>query len=216
MRTTKRLSIAAVVLAAAVAVGCRTAPPEGLIRLDPPRGWQASLERDRASKNDWFRDDPTSPLAEEDRAGFAGLDHWEPDERFHFGGHVSLYAQPERFTIVTTSGQSRECDKVGWVDFTVDGSAQRLQVYHLVDGAGGFFLPFMDATTGTETYPAGRYVDLVGAQGGPYVLDFNSAYNPSCAYGDVDRFACPRTPPENRLSVRIAAGERGFKETVAQ
>ena len=69
----------------------------------------------------------------------------------------------------------------------------------------------MDATTGTETYPAGRYLELFGPPGGPFALDFNRAQNPSCAYGAPERFACPVTPAENRLELRIEAGETGFK-----
>jgi len=76
--------------------------------------------------------------------------------------------------------------------------------------AADLFVPFMDATTGRETYPAGRYVSLEDAGEGRYVLDFNLAFNPSCAYGTPERFQCPRTPAENRLAVAIRAGERGW------
>ena len=84
------------------------------------------------------------------------------------------------------------------------------------EGAADFFLAFTDETTGRETYPAGRYIELDGPPGGPYVLDFNLAYNPYCAYGRPERFACPRTPPENRLSVPIEAGERGYRSEDAE
>ena len=89
-----------------------------------------------------------------------------------------------------------------------------LQVYRLLDlpersGGDGLFLPFKDQTTGKETYAAGRYVDLDGPDDGPFVLDFNLAYNPSCAYGEPERFQCPVTPAENRLPIAVTAGERG-------
>jgi uncharacterized protein (DUF1684 family) len=82
-----------------------------------------------------------------------------------------------------------------------------------MDGyAGGLFLSFRDATSGKETYGAGRYLfdtakgaDL-GGEGGRLVLDFNFAYNPSCSYDP--RWACPLAPPENRLPVAVRAGER--------
>ena len=113
----------------------------------------------------------------------------------------------------------------------VDGLPRRLQVYRLLDtGFGatpeGLLLPFADATAGKETYPSGRYLDVLGPSGeirvvqgvqgrpvavGPFVVDFNRAYNPSCAYGAPERFACPVTPKANRMDVRIEAGERGFK-----
>ena len=68
------------------------------------------------------------------------------------------------------------------------------------------FVPFLDQTSGTETYGAGRYLDIEPDEDGTYALDFNLAYHPSCVY-DV-RFSCPLTPAENRLDTRIEAGER--------
>ncbi len=101
--------------------------------------------------------------------------------------------------------------------FHIDGRPHRLQVYRLADGTGELFLPFQDLTTGGDTYPAGRYLNLIpSSQTGPYELDFNLAYNPSCAYGGAERFACPVTPPENRLDVRVAAGERGRHDVQLQ
>jgi uncharacterized protein (DUF1684 family) len=88
----------------------------------------------------------------------------------------------------------------------------RLALYWLEAYGGGVFLPFRDETSGTETYGAGRYLlDTVkgadlGEEGGRLVLDFNLAYNPSCAYDP--RWACPLAPPENRLTIPIRAGER--------
>ena len=101
------------------------------------------------------------------------------------------------------------------MSFPLGGEIRALQVYRMLDDppsdAESFLVPFRDKTSGKETYPSGRYVNLEGPPGGPYVLDFNVAYNPSCAYGDVQRFACPVTPSENRLDVRIEAGERGYQ-----
>jgi uncharacterized protein (DUF1684 family) len=168
-------------------------------------------------KDEIFREDPETPLLAADVAAFQGLDYWPATEKFYMAGSINYYDQPEEFTILTTTGKPRSAAKVGRVSFLIDGERHLLQVYRLLDGAkrpgdSGFFVPFMDLTTGTETYPTGRYVDLVGPIGGPYVLDFNTAYNPSCAYGDPGRFVCPVTPQENSLKVRIEAGERGYKK----
>jgi uncharacterized protein (DUF1684 family) len=128
---------------------------------------------------------------------------------------MQVYANPERFEIGTTAGGLRPAERYGQLSFPLDGEVRTLQVYRMLDNPPeaeeSFLVPFRDRTSGKETYPAGRYVNLDGPPGGPYVLDFNVAYNPSCAYGDVQRFACPVTPPENRLDVRIEAGERGFQ-----
>lgn len=85
-------------------------------------------------------------------------------------------------------------------------------MYWLEAYGGGVFLPLADATSGHETYGGGRYLlDTVkgsdlGGEDGRLVLDFNFAYNPSCAYDP--RWACPLTPPANRLGAGIRAGER--------
>ena len=207
-------TVAAVALA--LAAGCTSEPTGSMVRIAPPDPWAATLAEARERKDAYFRADPGSPLLAQDLGAFRGLDYWAPDPRFYFVGQVHLYVTPERFELATTSGEVRPCEKVGWVSFDVDGREQRLQVYRLLDqpeadGGADYFLPFMDATTGGETYPAGRYVELEGPPGGPYVLDFNTASNPWCAYGAVGKYACPVTPAENRLPVRIEAGERGYR-----
>jgi uncharacterized protein (DUF1684 family) len=68
------------------------------------------------------------------------------------------------------------------------------------------FLPFLDATSGSETYGAGRYLDLEPDEDGTYAIDFNLAYHPSCVY--APQYSSPLTPAENRLPIRIEAGER--------
>lgn len=185
-------------------------------RVPPPSSWSSDLSAERAAKDRQFRTDPESPVPEGSREGFSGLDYFPADPAYRFAGWIEHYPQATRFTIVTTNGKPRPCEKIGRVRFAVAGREQTLQVYRLLDndarpGDEGLFLPFADGTTGSETYPAGRYVDLDGPPGGPYVLDFNRAYNPWCAYGAPERFQCPVTPAENRLSVRIEAGERGYR-----
>ena len=103
---------------------------------------------------------------------------------------------------------------VGRVRFEIGGVEQLLTVTWLGGYADGLFLPFRDATNGAETYGAGRYLldtaksaDLGSDVGrGTLLLDFNFAYQPSCAFDP--RWACPLAPPENRLAIRIEAGER--------
>jgi len=104
------------------------------------------------------------------------------------------------------------CTRVGHVQFSMGGRAASLAMYWLEGYGGGLWLPFSDATSGAETYGGGRYLydtikgaDL-GISGADIVLDFNFAYNPSCAYDE--RWSCPLSPPENRLPFAINAGER--------
>jgi len=182
--------------------------------VPPPTSWGRELAEDRKTKDVDFARDPESPIPRASRAAFRGLSYFPADPAWRFAGWVSRYAASERLTVITTNGTSRPCERWGQVTFVRDGDIRTLQVYRLLDqpdrsGGSGLFLPFRDRTTGKDTYPAGRYVDLVGPDGGPFVLDFNRAYNPSCAYGEPERFQCPVTPAENTLAIAVTAGERG-------
>lgn len=197
-------------------VACAPSGSGRMIAVDPPRGWAERIEADRASKDDYFRDNPDSPLLAERRESFAGLDYYPLDPSLRFEGPVHFYPQPQPLTMITTTGQSRPAEKVGWLSFVVGEQVCVLQVYRMLDseprpGVESLFLPFADVTSGEQTYGAGRYVDLVLDRDGDYVLDFNRASNPWCAYGAPERFACPRTPDANRLPVAIEAGERGYE-----
>jgi uncharacterized protein (DUF1684 family) len=194
--------------------------PAGGVSMEPappPSGWEGELSSERADKDQRFREDPESPLLPGDREGFRGLEYWPPDPAYLFLGTIRLHDSPERFEILTTTGKPRPCEKYGSVSFEIGGRRCELQVYRLLDvpdpdAAENLFLPFTDKTSGRESYPAGRYVDLQDAAGGKYLLDFNRAYNPLCAYGAPERFICPATPRENHLPVRLEAGERGYRK----
>jgi uncharacterized protein (DUF1684 family) len=182
--------------------------------VPPPRSWAQEISRDRTARDDAFRKDPDSPLPRAARATFAGLEYYAADPSWRYGGSATAYPTPERLQVVTTGGEVRPCERWGRVTFERDGRVLTLHVYRLLDqpdrpGGEGLFLPFKDATTGKDTYAAGRYVDLEGPDGGPFTLDFNRSYNPSCAYGEPQRFQCPVTPAENTLPIAVTAGERG-------
>jgi hypothetical protein len=185
----------------------------GFTAVPPPPSWSEDLRILRTSRDASFANDPDSPVPEGKRAGFRGLAYFAPDPSWRYAGFIERYKVPERFTIVTTAGKERPCERYGRVRFRRDGRELTLQVYRLLDlperdGGEGLFLPFKDGTTGKQTYAAGRYIDLEGEGDGPFTLDFNRAYAPSCAYGDPQRFQCPVTPPENTLPIRVEAGER--------
>jgi uncharacterized protein (DUF1684 family) len=214
------IGVGARTAAAAVAIvallGCAQESSGLMVAIEPPAEWKGQLLEHRAAKDEEFRSDPETPLRQEYVEGFEGLEYWPPNPDLHFVGRVNLHFEPESFTIISTSGKERPAERAGWIAFEIDGQKMTLQVYRLLDrepeeGSTGFFLPFMDGTTGKESYPAGRYIDLVGPRGGPYIMDFNLAYNPLCAYGSPERYICPVTPAENRLPVRIEAGERGYE-----
>jgi uncharacterized protein (DUF1684 family) len=175
-----------------------------------PLEYSEAVEQFRAEKDAYFKSGPASPLPAAEREGFTGLPYYpvEPDLRFE-GLTLEPYAgdQPSHFQIPTSDGQLRPAHRAGILAFEVDGERRALTAYTL-DTADdeSLFVPFLDQTSGLETYGAGRYLDLDPEEDGTYVLDFNLAYHPSCVYDP--QYSCPLTPAENRLPLRIEAGER--------
>jgi len=164
----------------------------------------------RADKDEYFRTGAGSPLPVGERAGFVGLPYFAVDEALRFDGlMLEPYTgtEPTTFAIPTSDDKLRPAERAGTFRFEVGGVPCSLTGY-IFEGRGteSVFVPFLDGTTGQESYGAGRYLDLEREEDGSYVLDFNLAYHPSCVY-DM-RFSCPLTPAENRLPVRIEAGER--------
>jgi len=167
----------------------------------------------RADKDAYFRTGQGSPVPAAERAAFTGIPYFPLDESFIAEGLVlEPYDgdEPVRFEIPTTDGHLRPAERAGVFSFALRGHQQRLTAFRLASADGGtsetLFVPFLDATSGTETYGAGRYLDLERDDDGTWTLDFNLAYQPSCVYDP--RYSCPLTPPENRLGLRIEAGER--------
>jgi uncharacterized protein (DUF1684 family) len=166
----------------------------------------------RADKDEYFRESHGSPIPETEREAFAGLPYFDVDEELRFEGlelHPYTGNEPTSFQIPTSDGKLRAAERAGTFELELGGATQRLTGFRFADDASdaeSVFLPFLDSTSGAETYGAGRYLDLYPESDGTYVVDFNLAYHPSCVYDP--RFSCPLTPAENRLPVRIEAGER--------
>jgi uncharacterized protein len=174
---------------------------------EPRRGWALWRE----ARDELFRSHPQSPLSDEARSGFSGLEYFAYESAARVVASLSE-APPQRYEILTSTGGSFSFTRFAVATFPLDGETRELELYWLDGYGGGVFLPFRDDTSGGETYGAGRYLlDTVkgadlGMEGDRLILDFNFAYNPSCAYDP--RWACPLAPPPNRLPVRIEAGEK--------
>ena len=164
----------------------------------------------RADKDAFFKASEGSPIPTAERAAFEGLAYFPVDPLLRFDDLTLLPyvgGEPVQFEIPTTDGRLRPAERAGTFRFEVAGAEQALTAYRIAGGDGeSLFVPFLDATSGAETYGAGRYMDLEPEDDGTWSLDFNLAYHPSCVYDA--RFSCPLTPAENRLPVRIEAGER--------
>jgi uncharacterized protein (DUF1684 family) len=175
---------------------------------DPEAGWRMW----RRTRDALYKDHPQTPLDPDQLARFEALPFYPydpalrflvrlapieeaPEERFEAGADGELRMRP----FARTAGLQ-------------DALGGELTLYWLLGYGGGVFLPFADATSGRETYGAGRYLldtiksaDLGSTDDGRAVLDFNFAYNPSCAYSP--RWTCPLAPSTNRLPAPLHAGE---------
>lgn len=167
---------------------------------------------ERISRDEAFRSGMDSPIPEEDRSSFQGLEYYPVNEDLRFSVRLNRHPRPRHVRLGTNTGEIRSGLRYGYFDFIVEGQSCRLQVYRLEDvnenGGPSLFVSFRDATSGSETYGPGRYIDLSENTSGIYDLDFNRAYNPFCAFNND--FSCPLPPSENILSVPIQAGEKKY------
>jgi hypothetical protein len=162
----------------------------------------------RQQKDIFFKTDSQSPLMPDQRQGFDGLKYFPENPALRLTAQVEEYADQQIVPMTTSTGSVKEYYKYGQFSFDVNGQPVTLQVYQDLD-RNYFFLPFVDATAPAETYGAGRYLDLEAEHSNIFTIDFNYAYNPYCAYNS--NWNCPIPPKENRLAVRIEAGEKNFK-----
>jgi uncharacterized protein (DUF1684 family) len=170
---------------------------------DDESAWRAW----RRERDELFRAHPQSPLTVEDRASFSGLPFFDHRPEWRLEAEVELLPEADQSLAHSGEGHTR------FVKFgEADVRGERLSLFWLNEYGGGVFLPFCDATNGETTYGGGRYLlDTVkgadlGGSGTRLILDFNYSYHPSCAYNPF--WSCPLAPPENRLTVAVAAGER--------
>jgi uncharacterized protein (DUF1684 family) len=167
-----------------------------------------NLEQFRAMKDQFFKSDPNSPLMPDQRTGFTALSYFAENTALRLELAVETLPEPAEVEMQTSTGEVQTYLRWGKITFEVDGQPVELTLY-VPQGGHGYFLPFTDLTSGQETYGAGRYLDPEPRPGGKLLVDFNMAYNPYCAYNE--HWSCPLTPVENRLKVRIEAGEKNFK-----
>src|SRR5262249_329811 len=146
---------------------------------------------------------------------FKGLEYFDVDAKFVVKAKFEKTLDQQIFMMPTSIGTTRKYFKYGRLTFELDGKALSLNVYQSEASAknnGTLFIPFRDLTNGRETYGAGRYLDIRIPSDAEAVLDFNFAYNPSCAYGSSN-FSCTIPPKENFLQIEIKAGEKTFPYT---
>lgn len=149
--------------------------------------------------------DPQNPRFK----SYKGIDYFPADLAWRYVLRLTPDPAADTVIVMSTRGSQRRAVRAGWFDFSVRGTRCRLEAHRLLEpgvGEHDIAVFFRDATTGKETYSVGRYLDPVRLPDGRYVLDFNMAYNPACAYSD--HYNCPIPSRANRLKVAVRAGEK--------
>ena len=173
---------------------------------------KAKVKQKRDQKDLFFSSHYQSPIPFEQRQQFKGLGYYPPDPDFRSELVIHEHEEKKTLKIEDTQGNEREFLRWGEFRFKIGDTECTLQAYKNDPHEDRLFLPFRDETSGKETYGAGRYLDLDYDQhhtlDGKWILDFNSAYNPWCAYSDA--YACPFADPENWLKAAVRAGEKKY------
>jgi len=187
-----------------IALGCNAGAP-------PPQGegdYLTRLEAERAAKDEAFRNQPNEPVPPGRVGELLPLKYFPPDQDFVVPASLKLAQERIVVDMPTSTGETRKEERVGVLEFTLKGQPHTLGAF--VEAGSNdvtrLFVPFSDLTSGTETYSAGRYMDLERTSTGLYNVDFNKAYHPYCYYNA--KYDCPYPPRENRLPLPVRAGER--------
>lgn len=188
-----------------------------MFQLRAQEKWTAAAsEAFQKQINSEYADKKESPLTDEDFAAFKTLDFYAIDPQFAVVADFIRTPNEEVFKMKTSSSRLPEYVKYGELHFTLDGKKLKLNLYQnieLVKKKGyedHLFLPFSDLTCGKESYIGGRYIDMKIPHGDKMLIDFNTAYNPYCAYNH--KYSCPIVPLENDLAVEIRAGVKKFHD----
>jgi uncharacterized protein (DUF1684 family) len=178
--------------------------------VSPEARWQ----RFRADQDDLYKNHPQTALTPEQVADFISLPYYPYDPSLRFTLPIEPISERDPIQIVLQDDGPTHLLPFGRISFAVAGQDASLILFWIMGYGGGIFLPFKDLTSENKTYAGGRYLldtikgaDL-GWEADRLVIDFNFAYNPSCAYNS--RWHCPLPPAENHLSIPIRAGEMRF------
>ena len=201
LRLTHSLPVVGILFGVLGAAGCTSTP------ADPGAAYVATLQKERAAKDEAFRRQIEKPVPADRQQTYLPLKYFPVDPAYAVTASFTPAPTRTPLQMPTSTGKLRNMEKVGTLAFTLKGRAQSLGAFVEVgDTPNRLFVPFTDLTSGTETYPAGRYLELSRNVTGIYVIDFNRAFHPYCYYNDS--YDCPYPPPSNRLPIPVRAGEK--------
>lgn len=182
------------------------------IRSLHPSDPVAAFELFRTTRDDLFKRHPASPIPQDARDSFEALAYFDYRHDLNIVAEIMPADDQPALEIHLSDDGSLRIRQIAAARFAYGGESQELPIYWLEGYAGGIFVPFGDATNSETTYGAGRYLfdtrkgANLGFGNGAITLDFNFAYNPSCAYDP--RWVCPLAPPASTLLLGIPAGEQ--------
>jgi uncharacterized protein (DUF1684 family) len=194
-----------------------------LVQGIPPTAWgegqkefaaeEQQVLKWRKERDVFFKSHQRSPLLPQDKKVFKGLRYYSFDPKYVFSGQIERYIfninNPKYYaTFITNKGTNKRYLRYGRIHFSLDGKERAIEIYKSIL-SDSLFIPFKDGTNEKETYEGGRYIDAEILPDYKMVLDFNMAYNPSCAYNE--KFVCVLPPRENMLDIEIRAGEKNFR-----
>jgi len=189
-----------------IATGCSPQPPD-------ERDYATKVAAARAAKDAQFSSGD-DPIPQAKHAQFLPLAYFPIDSDYNVPGTIKAIDDKTVYEMPTSTGANRKMRRVGSLEFTLKGQPLKLTAFNeLGTDPGSLFVAFGDLTNGTETYEAGRFMDLERNTTGIYEVDFNRSYIPYCYYNPT--YECPYPPAENRLKIPIRAGERIKKPEVA-
>jgi hypothetical protein len=170
--------------------------------------YTAKIAAIRIAKDESFKSDPDSPIPADKKNTLLPLAYFPIDEIYAVPATLEPSEDRSRIEVPTSIGKVRQLERIGTLKFSLKGQSARLTAFRDLESrdVNRLFVPFADLTSGTETYQAGRYMELDPTPTGIYVVDFNIAYNPYCYYSP--EYDCPFPPKENRLAAPIRAGEK--------
>lgn len=172
-----------------------------------------SIESERAEKNDWMQDDPSSPFKFKEPVEFSELNYYDVDLDYIFKSKLYEYENKDTVTIYGTKGEERKSVRYGYLNLNYQNEVYKVNLYESkLKGDTYYSIWFTDKTTGKETYGVGRYLNFKVSPDKDYIytIDFNMAYNPYCAYNK--EFSCAVPTKEDYIGFAIKAGEKKFHD----
>jgi uncharacterized protein len=176
----------------------------------------SDAEKFQKEINSEYADAKTSPLMAEDLAVFKTLDFYPIDKKYAVIAQFIRTDKEKPFQMKTSTDRKPVYVKYGEAHFIIDGKKMKLNIYKNIELSKqkkykkALFLPFSDLTCGNESYIGGKYIDLKIPKGNTIAIDFNTSYNPYCAYSH--KYSCPKVPLENDLDIEIKAGVKKFHD----